>query len=469
MIEKNNKASKQGAQEKTTIMGDLPIASLLLKFSVPAVIAMMVNAIYNIVDRIFIGKFVGESALAGLTITFPIMMIIFAFAGLIGIGGSALMSIHLGKKNYDEVSHVFSNMVTFGIIITGLTLITIFINLNGILTLFGATPDILTYAADYMSIILMGFIFQMLSFSLNGAVRTEGHPMLSMTTMLLSAITNIVLDYIFIVQFNWGVSGAAIATITGQFMGLLFLVRYYFSGNSVIKFNLQNFIPKFSLFKDIVSIGFATFITTLGTSVSMTFINRSLGIYGGVTAITSMGAINSLFTLFIMPIMGLQQGMQPIIGYNHGANSPDRVKTTLKIGVSVATIFATAVFAALQLFPEFFIGMFIDPSSDTVATATVGLRFFILMLPLLSINILGIGFFQSIAKGRYAIILGSLRQFVILLPTVLILPKFFGLSGVWMATPISDGIAIILTAVVLIKHFKDEATSLEHAQTQGVI
>jgi len=447
---------KNDAQQKTTIMGTLPIPKLLAKFSIPAVIAMLVNAIYNIVDRIFIGNYVGEEALAGLTISFPLMMIIFAFAGLVGIGGSALMSIHFGRKDFDAVSNVFGNMIAFGTLITGITLITISFNLDAILLLFGANLDILGYASDYMNIILLGFIFQMWAFSLNGAVRTEGHPMLSMTTMLLSAITNIVLDYLFIIQFNWGVEGAAIATISGQLMGLLFLIRYYISGNSALRFKLAYFKPKFSILKEIAVIGFSTFITQLGTSVSMIFINLGLSIYGGVSAITSMGAINSLFTLFIMPIMGLQQGLQPIIGYNYGAKAPDRVKSALKLGLTVGTIFSTFVFIVLQLFPEFFVSMFLDSESNTVAVAARGLRLFILMLPLLSINILGIGFFQSIAKGLYAIILGSLRQFVILLPVVIILPKFLGLTGVWLATPIADGIAILLTIIALIKHFSQE-------------
>jgi len=447
---------KDYAQQKTTIMGTLPIPKLLAQFSIPAVIAMLVNAIYNIVDRIFIGNFVGENALAGLTISFPIMMIIFAFAGLVGIGGSALMSIHFGRKDFDAVSNVFGNMLSLGSLITMITLVTIFFNLDAILLLFGATQDILGYATDYMNIILLGFIFQMWAFSLNGAVRTEGHPMLSMMTMLLSAITNIVLDYLFIVRFNWGVQGAAIATISGQFVGLLFLVRYYLSGNSALRFKRAYFIPKWSILNEIVVIGFSTFIAQLGTSVSMIFINRGLALYGGVSAITSMGAINSLFTLFIMPIMGLQQGLQPIIGYNYGANSPERVKAALKLGLAVGTIFSTFVFIVLQLFPDFFVSMFLDAQSSTVSVAARGLQLFILMLPLLSINLLGIGFFQSIAKGRYAVVLGSLRQFVILLPVVIILPKFLGLTGVWLATPIADGIAILLTILALFKHFAEE-------------
>jgi putative MATE family efflux protein len=459
----DNEHEMHDAQDKTKRMGSEPIPKLLAQFSIPAVIAMLVNAIYNIVDRIFIGKFVGEDALAGLTISFPVMMIIFAFAGLVGIGSSALMSIHLGKRDFKGVNQIFGNMITFGTLVTGATLSIIFINLDGIMNLFGATPDIINYASDYMRIILMGFIFQMYAFCLNGAVRTEGHPMLSMTTMLLSAITNIILDYVFIVNLGWGVQGAAIATITGQLTGLLFLLRFYLSGNSVVKLQPHDFIPRLSVFKSITSIGVSSFVTQLGTSVAMTFLNRGLGQYGGVGAITSMGAINSLFTLFIMPMIGLQQGLQPIIGYNHGAKSFDRVKGALKLGLTVSMLFSTVIFIALQVFPRVFISAFLDPTSETVDVAVTGLRIFILMLPFLGINILGTGFFQSIAKGHIAIMLGAMRQFIFLLPLVIILPQFFGLTGVWMATPIADAISILATAIALLYHFKETPSLAQEA------
>lgn len=446
----------EGESENTKIMGTLPISKLLAKFSIPAVIGMLVNAIYNIVDRIFVGKFASEDALAGLTIAFPIMMIIFAFAGLVGIGGAALMSIQLGKKDFRSVSHVFGNMLSLGTIITGITLFAIFMNLQKILILFGAIPEILPYATGYMQIILMGFIFQMYAFTLNGAIRTEGRPLLSMIAMLLSAITNIILDYVFIAIFGWGVQGAAIATIIGQLFGLVILASFYLRGKSSLHLKASDLIPDFRVIKGILGIGFASFVTTLGTSMAITFLNRGLAAYGGIVAITSMGAINSLFTLFIMPIMGLQQGMQPIIGYNYGAHLTKRVYSTLRLGLIIAISFSTVIFLALELFPVAFVSLFLDPASATVEVATKGLRIFIIMLPLLSINILGVGFFQSIGEGMKSIVIGLLRQFVLLVPAVLILPKFLGLNGVWIATPVADGIAILVTMVILIKHYESE-------------
>jgi len=453
--------------DKTKELGTQRIGKLLLQYSLPAVIGMIVNAIYNVVDRIFIGQFAGEDALAGLTIAFPVMMIIFAFSGLVGIGGAALLSIRLGERDERGASQVFGNTLGLGIIVTGLTLITLLLNLEPILVAFGATPDILGYADDYMRIILYGFIFQMISFTLTNTVRTEGRPMLSMIAMLMSAFANIILDYLFIGVFGWGVQGAAAATILGQFAGLALLLTFYLRGKSSLRIRIRDFIPKVKLSLKILSIGFASCIATLGVSVSMIFLNRALTEYGGTAAITSMGAINSLYTLFIMPIMGMQQGIQPIIGYNFGAKQIDRVYKTLKLGLMVAIIFSGIVFALLQIFPYMFIHLFLDPASPTVETAVAGLRIFVLMLPVLCVNLMGVAFFQSIARGASSMVFSLLRQIIFLIPAILILPQFFGLTGVWMATPVSDGLAVIVTGIALVYHYrKDKRAEMKNIVTK---
>lgn len=281
--------------DKTKQLGTLGIGKLLAKYSIPAIIAMLVNAIYNVIDRIFIGQYVGEEALAGLTISFPVMLMIFAFASLIGAGGSALLAIRLGEKDEKGASHVFGNALSLGIIVTAIALTTIFLNLDSLLVLFGATPDVLGYASSYMTIIIAGFIFQMISFILNSSVRAEGRPMLSMVAMMSSAITNIILDYIFIVIFAWGVEGAAFATIAGQFVGLMILLSFYLRRKSVLHLRVKDFIPDLKVIGNIVMIGSATFITTIGTSVAMTFLNRELGTFGGTAAITKW----ELLTVYI--------------------------------------------------------------------------------------------------------------------------------------------------------------------------
>jgi putative MATE family efflux protein len=356
----------------------------------------------------------------------------------------------LGENDLDGANKVFGNTLSFGIIVTAITLLTIRFNLNALLGIFGASKDVLVYASSYMSIILMGFIFQMISFILNSSVRTEGKPLLSMVAMVTSAVTNIVLDYVFIVAFGMGVEGAAYATIIGQFAGLIILGRFYFTGKSQLKVTRHDLKLDFKIIANIISIGFATFVSTIGTSIAMTFINRSLSIYGGTAAITSMGAINSLYTFFIMPIMGITQGMQPIIGYNFGAKNNDRVMQTLKYGIIIGMTFSTIVFSMLELFPNQFLSMFLSKDSSTINVAVIGLRIFIAMLPLLSINLMGVAYFQSIAQGRTSMFLGMLRQFIVLIPLILVLPNYLGLTGVWIATPIADGVAIIITVLVLL-------------------
>lgn len=435
---------------KTDELGSVSVGKLLAKYSIPAVIAMIVNAIYNVIDRIFIGQYVGEEALAALTIVFPIMMLTFALAALIGAGAGSLMSIKLGEKNIKSASHVFGNALTLSFLISIISIIGIYFNMDIIMVLFGASEDLIPMAKSYTNIILVGFLFQMFAFTFNNTVRVEGNPMIPMKAMIISAVTNIILDYIFIAIFNWGVNGAALATITGQIIGFFILLSFYIKGNSSLDIDIKDLKPDVTVIREIFTIGFSSFIGTVGMSLAMTFMNRSLITYGGTAAITSMGAINSLFTIFIMPIMGLQQGMQPIVGYNYGARLLDRSYSTLKIALIVSTLFSTVVFVLLQFFPQIFIGMFLDPTSTTMGVAITGMRYYMLMLPLLGVSFLGGAFFQATGMGKTAMILSLLRQFIILIPLVLILPTIWGLTGVWLATPLADVSSIIITIVALI-------------------
>lgn len=440
--------------DKTKQLGTAPIGKLLTQYSVPAIIAMLVNAVYNIVDRIFIGQFAGESALAGLTLTFPLMILIVAFASLIGSGSASIMSIRLGKNDKEGASQIFGNALTLGALITVLLLAVCYPNMKSFLALLGADSILLPYASNYMNIIMIGFVFQMSSFVLSSSVRIEGYPMLSMISMLVGAITNIILDYVFIGIFNWGVQGAAIATVTGQVLGLLVLLAFYLRKKSILSIRKEIFIPKYKEIKSIVSVGFTTFLSSIGTSVAAVFLNRSLITYGGNAAITAMGAMSSLATLFIMPMIGIQQGMQPIVGYNHGSKQKERVNKTLILSIIASSVFAIVVFIALQLFPESFLSMFLSKESSTMAIAITGLRYNILMLPFLSIGYIGTSYFQAVAKSKEAIILGSLRQFILLIPLVSILPRIFGLTGVWLATPVADAITILVTSILLIREVK---------------
>ncbi len=440
--------------DRTKELATKSVGRLLFQYSAPAIVAMIVNSIYNVVDRMFIGNFAGEAALAGLTIAFPVMMIIFAFAGLPGIGGSSLLSIKLGERDTKSANKIFGNTIGLAIVIAITISAIILLTLNPVLKLFGATPETLGIASSYMKIILFGFIFQAIGFSLNNIVRAEGHPVFSMVSMITSALTNIVLDYFFIVVFGWGVEGAAYATIIGQLVGCSILLSFYFRKKSILSPVFSDFILKMKIAMNIITVGFATFITTIGTSLSMMFMNRGLVQYGGMAGITSMGAINSLYTLFIMPLMGISQGMQPIIGFNHGAKQTERVYKTLTLALFVGIIFSTFIFLLIELFPQMFIGIFISSESATMGVAINGLRIFVLALPVVCINILGVGFYQSIANGFMAFFLGLLRQIFLLIPAVLILPLFFGLNGVWASTPVAGVISVIITAIALFDSYK---------------
>jgi putative MATE family efflux protein len=436
--------------ENTENLGKESITKLLMKFSIPAIIAMVINAIYNIVDRVFIGQIVGEQALAGLTIAFPLMMVVFAVAALIGQGGANLISIRLGEKDRAGADHAFASLLVM-VLLAGVLLVLLgLLNLDSLLTLLGAEGEVHTFAKKYMSIILIGVIFQMLGFCLSSVTRAEGFPLLSMVAMVIPGVTNMFLDFIFIALLGMGVEGAALATIIGQLIGFLILGSHFVRRKSSLKLHLKDFIPDFRVMGKILSIGSATFVTTIGTSLSMMFLNVYLANYGGTPAVTSMGAINSLYTLFIMPVMGIQGGLQPIIGYNYGAGKYSRVKEALNKALVIGVGFSTVVFLILQLFPQIFIGLFLDKSSDTLAVAVHGLRIFIAMLPLLTFNIFGSAYFQAIASSRIALFLGALRQVFYLLPVLFVLPRFMGLNGVWLATPIADFLAIATTALFLI-------------------
>lgn len=433
-----------------TNLGTDPIGKLIARFSIPMIIAMLVNAVYNIVDRIFIGNSVGEFALAGLTITFPIMMIIFAFVSLIAVGGASLLAIKLGENDPKGASHVFSNTIGIGIVLNIIVLTLVFIFLTPLLNLFGSTSDSIGFATEYMRIILLGFIFQILSFVLMNFVRAEGKPLLAMISMLSSAIINIILDYIFIVVLDMGVTGAALGTISAQFIGFLILLSFYARGKSNLKFTFRNAIPDPKITIEIITIGFASFFSVVGTSIAMAIINNQLGDLGGTVAISSMGAINSLFTFVLMPLMGITSGIQPIIGFNHGAGNKDRVRKTIIYGIISGIVFSLVIFSILFSFSDNLVSLFLN-SDNTISIASNGLRIYILLLPLLSIYLMGIAYFQSIQKGRTSMILGMLRQFIILTPLLLILPRIWDINGVWMSVPIADGISIIIVAVFLIR------------------
>ncbi|MBU3129563.1 MATE family efflux transporter [Clostridium tagluense] len=438
---------------QTKALGTESIGKLLFKFSIPAITGMIVNALYNIVDRIYIGhiKGVGSNALSGLAITFPISVIIMAFGMLVGIGASAVISIRLGEKNKEAADDILGNAV---ILITIISLVLSLIGvlfLNKLLILFGASGESIPYAKAYIQIILMGAVFQNIGFGINNIIRAEGNPKMAMLTMVFGAIINIILDPILIFGFNMGVEGAAIATIISQAFNTLWVLKYFTSKNSgsVLKIKKVNLKLHTHIVKDIFAIGMAPFSMQIASSLVIILYNKGLYAYGGDTAIAAMGILNSISMLIFMPIFGISQGIQPIIGYNYGAKSYSRVLKVLKYAIIAGTCIATIGFISVQLFARPLIGVFVGNNPELINMGARGLRIDLILLPILGFQILGASYFQAINEAKTSMILSILRQVIVLIPLILILPLFFELDGLWLSQPCADLIATALTAFFL--------------------
>ena len=415
-------------------LGEAPIGKLLLQYSVPAIIGMIVNALYNIVDRMFIGNIpnIGSLAITGVGITMPIMTIILAFGMLIGIGATANISLNLGKGNRPTAEKLLGNAFTLSIIVGLAIAIVGTICANPILNLFGASENTLFYAKEYLNIILLGCTFNILSFSLNSTVRADGNPKMSSFTMVIGCGTNIILDYVFIFILNLGVKGAALATIISQAITFFIILYYYTAGNSNLKLKVENFKLKKHLVTMTFAIGIAPFATQIANSLVQVIANNALKTYGSDLAIGAMTVISSLNIIFMMPIFGINQGCQPIIGFNYGAKKYERAKEAFKYATIAACVICIIGFISIQCFPTQIISLFNnDPELTTLAIK--GIRIYLLMMPVVGINIVATSYYQSIGKAKISMFVSLLRQVILLIPFTIILPKFIGLDGVWAA------------------------------------
>ena len=437
-------------------LGEENIGSLLMKFSIPAIVGMLVNALYNIVDRIFIGHIpvIGKLAITGVGITMPIMTIIMAFAMLVGIGAAAVISIKLGQGKNKEAEEILGNAFVLLIIFSVAITIVGLIFVDEILIAFGASADTIVYAKEFIIVIFIGSIFSMIGFGLNNSIRSEGNPKVAMITMLIGAIVNTILEPIFIFVFGLGVMGAAIATVIAQAISTIWILRYFTRGNSLLKLKIENMKLKSSHIKSIFAVGISPFAMQLAASVIQVISNNSLKVYGGDIAIGAMTVITSVAMIFLMPVFGFNQGSQPLIGYNYGAKKYKRVKETVKYGVLAATAVVVIGFIVIQVFPEAIIKLF-NNDEELINIGTKGMRIFLFMIPVIGFQIISTNFFQSIGKAKISMFLSLLRQVIVLIPMLLILPKFFGLTGVWIAGPISDAIASLITVFFVVKEFKN--------------
>ncbi|MEG0843742.1 MAG: MATE family efflux transporter [Romboutsia sp.] len=451
-------------QNEQQILGTESIGKLLLKYSLPAIIGMMVNGLYNVVDRMFIGNIagVGPLAITGLGVTMPIVTIILAFGMLIGIGTATNISIKLGEGKIEEAEKLIGNSITLAVAIGIVLTVVGLLFGNQILQIFGASEQSLVYAKAYINIILLGVVFNIIGFSLNSIIRGDGNPKLAAIIMVVGCFTNIVLDAVFIFGFNMGIQGAALATIISQFITAIWGLSYYFRGKSNLKLKKSSLKLDKPLVKMIFAIGSAPFAMQLAASLVQIISNNALRTYGGDLAIGAMATINSILMLIGMPIAGLSQGAQPIIGFNYGCKQYERANKAYKICLIGAAIGLTLGWLTIQLFPEAIVSTF-NKDAELVRISSDGIKKYLLMMPLISISMLGSNFIQSIGKAKEAMFLSLLRQVILLIPMMIILPRILGLDGVWYAQPIADIISAIVTGIVVNKEMKSQKSKVIEA------
>ncbi|NME82308.1 MATE family efflux transporter [Clostridium sp. SM-530-WT-3G] len=437
-------------------LGEEKISKLLLEFSIPAIIGMLVNTLYNIIDRIFIGHIpvVGNLAIAGVGITMPLMTIIMAFGMLIGIGTATRVSINLGQHNREKAEEHLGNAFTLIIIISILLTVFGLVFMDKILFAFGASENTILYAEQYIEIIFAGCIFNLVGFGLNHSIRSDGSPKVAMLSMIIGAITNIILDPILIFIFNLGVRGGAIATVISQFVSAIWVIYYFTKGKSILKIKRKYLKLNKLIVLSIFSIGVSPFSMQIANCAVQIVANNSLQTYGGDLAVAAMTVINSLAMVFLMPIFGINQGMQPIVGYNFGAKQYNRVRETVTYCVIAATTVVTIGFLVIQFFPDKMIMAF-NNDPNLINIGVNGIRIFLCMLPFIGGQIVITNYFQSIGKVKISMFLSLLRQVILLIPCLIILPTFKGLDGIWLAGATSDFISVIITVLVYRKMSKE--------------
>jgi putative MATE family efflux protein len=440
-------------KDRSWMLGNERIGRLLLNLSAPAMVGMIVMALYNLVDTIFVGQAVGPLAIAGLSIVFPIQIIIMAVAQTVGVGGASIISRSLGAKKIERARITYCNVVLI-VLITGV-LITVLglVFITPLLNLFGATKAIFPFAKDYLSIVLFGAAFFSFAISGNNIVRSEGNAKVAMISMIISGLLNIILDAYFIFVLKLGVKGAALATVLSQLIAAVYLLIYFIYGDSMLKYRLIYFKPNKNIIKETFAIGASTFARHSASSISIIVINNSLKIYGGDIAIAAFGVIHRVMRFISMPMFGIVQGLQPILGFNYGAKQIKRVKGSLRLAMVTITLWSLSAFLLLMIFPELIISIF-TTDAQLLNLGNKALRIIFLLLPLIGFQIIGTGLFQSLGKAWPAMILALSRQVLFLLPAVLFLPIVFRLNGIWFAFPMADLLSTMVTAILFVREIR---------------
>ncbi len=434
-------------------LGIKPVGKLLMQYAIPAIIAMTASSLYNIVDSIFIGQGVGPLAISGLAVTFPFMNLGAAFGAMVGVGASTLISVKLGQRDYDTAQLVLGNVITLNTIIGVVYTVVCLMFLDPILYFFGASADTIVYARDFMEVILLGNIFTHMYLGLNAVLRASGHPQKAMYATINTVIINTILAPIFIYGFEWGIRGAAIATVIAQIVSLIWQFKILTDKNELLHLRRGIYHLQSKIVKNMIAIGLSPFCMNVASCFIVIFINQGLKEYDGDLAIGAYGIVNRLMFICVMIVMGITQGMQPIAGYNYGAQQYHRVNEVLKLAIWGATVVTTFTFLVGELIPELTVSIF-TTDEGLISRAAEGFRIAVLVFPIVGFQMVTSNFFQSIGMANKAIFLSLTRQLLFLLPCLIILPTFMGAAGIWWSMPISDTIASIVAAILLYKQFQ---------------
>lgn len=455
--------------KQATDLGKGSVGKLLFQLALPAIIAQLVNVLYNIVDRIFIGRMPnGELAMAGVGVAFPIIMIVSAFSALVGMGGAPLAAIKMGEKDNDGAEKIMTNSFSTLVIIAIILTISLLIFKENILWAFGASKDTIGYANDYIGIYLIGTLFVQIGLGLNPFINTQGFAKTGMITVLIGAIINIVLDPILIFGFNMGVKGAALATISAQFVSAVWVLLFLVGKKSVLKIRKKYIVPNLKVIGPILLLGISPFIMQATESLVIISMNNNLAKYGGDLAIGAMTIMSSVMQIILLPMMGLTQGAQPIISFNYGADKLDRVRKTFKLLLVSCLVYTTIMWGAIIIFPQVFVSIF-NSNPKLVEITVWSMRIYFAGILLFGAQIACQQTFLALGQAKISMILALLRKIILLIPLIFILPIFFEnkLQGVLTAEPVADITAAIVT-IICFSIFYKKTLSIDHSMQPTV-
>ena len=438
-------------KKATLALGTKPVGQLLRQYALPAIVAMVASSLYNIIDRAFIGQVVGPMAISGLAITFPFMNLSGAFGAAVGVGASTAISVKLGQKDYQTAEQLLGNTVTLNLLIGFVFSVVCLVFLDPILYFFGASNETLPYARSFMQIILLGNMVTHMYFGMNAVLRAASKPRQAMNATIFTVLMNILLDSVFILWWGWGIRGAAVATVLSQSMALMYQLKLFMNKQQLLHFKRGIYRLRKDLVSNIISVGVSPFLMNLCACLIVIFMNNQLVRYGGDLSVGSYGIANAISTNFLMFVIGVNQGMQPIAGYNYGSQQLDRLIKVLQLAILSATIIMTTGWMIAMFLPYYCARLFTtDPTLIEISIKAI--RIDMLFFPFVGSQMVITNFFQCIRKVKVSIFLSLSRQLLFLLPLLYILPQFFGLDGVWYALPASDITAAIVANIIMFKY-----------------